>query len=62
MRAFRDDTQIIIRNIAGIPTILKPADVKDIKTSASTLMGPHLMDALSMPQFADVISYLHSLK
>jgi putative heme-binding domain-containing protein len=58
----KSDTQIIIRNIAGIPTILKPADVKDIKTSASTLMGPHLMDALSMPQFADVISYLHSLK
>jgi hypothetical protein len=33
-----------------------------VKTSASTLMGPHLMDALTMPQFADVISYLHSLK
>jgi PiT family inorganic phosphate transporter len=47
---------------AGIPTTLKPADVKDIKTSASTLMGPHLLDALTMEQFADVISYLHSLK
>lgn len=58
----KSETQIIIRNIAGIPTTLKPADVKDIKTSASTLMGPHLMDALTMNQFADVISYLHSLK
>ena len=55
-------TQVIIRNIAGIPTTLKAADVKDIKTSASTLMGPHLLDALTMGQFADVISYLHSLK
>ena len=58
----KSDTQIIVRNIAGIPTTLKPADVKDIKTSASTLMGPHLLDALTMEQFADVISYLHSLK
>jgi putative heme-binding domain-containing protein len=58
----KSDTQIIVRNIAGIPTTLKPADVKEIKTSASTLMGPHLLDALTMEQFADVISYLHSLK
>jgi putative heme-binding domain-containing protein len=55
-------TQLIIRNIAGIPTTLNPADVKEVKTSASTVMGPHLMDALTMPQFADVIAYLHSLK
>lgn len=55
-------TQLIIRNIAGIPTTLNPADVKEVKTSASTVMGPHLMDALTMPQFADVITYLHSLK
>ncbi len=58
----KSDTQIIIRNIAGIPTTLKPENVKDIKTSASTLMGPHLLDSLTMAQFADVISYLHSLK
>jgi putative heme-binding domain-containing protein len=55
-------TQIVVRNIAGIPTTLKPAEVKEIKTSASTLMGPHLMDALTMEQFADIIAYLHSLK
>jgi putative heme-binding domain-containing protein len=58
----KSETQIVIRNIAGIPTTLKPADVKDMQTSASTLMGPHLMDALTMDQFADVIAYLHSLK
>ena len=37
-------------------------DVKSFKTSASTIMGPHLLDALTMEQFADVIAYLHSLK
>jgi putative heme-binding domain-containing protein len=58
----KSGTQVIVRNIAGIPTTLKAADVKEIKTSASTLMGPHLMDALTMEQFADVIAYLHSLK
>ncbi len=58
----KTDAQVIIRNIAGIPTTLKAADIKEIKTSASTLMGPHLLDALTMEQFADVIAYLHSLK
>jgi putative heme-binding domain-containing protein len=58
----KTDAQVIVRNIAGIPTTLKAADVKEIKTSASTLMGPHLLDALTMEQFADVIAYLHSLK
>ncbi len=58
----KSETQVVVRNIAGIPTTLKAADVKDVKPSASTLMGPHLLDALTMDQFADVISYLHSLK
>ncbi len=58
----KTDLQVVIRDIAGVSTSLKAADVKEIKTSASTLMGPHLMDALTMEQFADVIAYLHSLK
>lgn len=58
----KSETQVVVRNIAGESTTLKPADVKEIKTSASTLMAPHLLDALTMEQFADVISYLHSLK
>jgi hypothetical protein len=32
------------------------------KTAGSIVMGPHLLDALTMEQFADVIAYLHSLK
>jgi len=58
----KSDAQVVLRNIAGISTTLKPAEIKEIKTSASTVMGPHLLDALTMEQFADVISYLHSLK
>ncbi|MGE9267436.1 MAG: NPCBM/NEW2 domain-containing protein [Verrucomicrobiales bacterium] len=58
----KDDKEVIIRNIAGIPTTLKAEDVASLKKSASTLMGPHLLDALTMKQFADVIAYLHSLK
>jgi len=55
-------SEVTVRNIAGIETKVKAADVEGIKKSASTLMGPHLLDALSMEQFADVIAYLHSLK
>lgn len=54
--------KVIVRNIAGETTSLVAADVKSIKKSASTLMGPHLLDSLTMEEFADVISYLHSLK
>ena len=58
----KTDAQVIVRDIAGIPHTHKAADVTQVKTSASTVMGPHLLDALTMPQFADVIAYLHSLK
>ena len=58
----KTDSEVSVRDIAGVPTTLKAADVAQVKTSASTVMGPHLMDTLTMPQFADVISYLHSLK
>ena len=58
----KTDTQVIVRDIAGVPHTHKATDVVQVKTSASTVMGPHLLDALTMPQFADVIAYLHSLK
>ncbi|BDS07955.1 hypothetical protein NT6N_29950 [Oceaniferula spumae] len=53
---------VVVHNIAGIPTKLKAADVKEIKKQDSTLMGPHLADDLSLQQFADLIEYLHSMK
>ena len=58
----KTDAQVIVRDIAGVPHTHKAADVAQVKTSASTVMGPHLLDSLTMPQFADVIAYLHSLK
>ena len=58
----KTDAQVIVRDIAGVPHTHKATDVVQVKTSASTVMGPHLLDALTMPQFADVIAYLHSLK
>lgn len=58
----KTDAQVIVRDIAGVPHTHKTADVAQVKTSASTVMGPHLLDSLTMPQFADVIAYLHSLK
>ncbi len=35
----KTDAQVVIRDIAGVSTTLKAADVKGVKTSASTLMG-----------------------
>ncbi len=58
----QSDTQITIRNIAGICTFLKRSDVTQLNTSSSSLMGPHLLDPLTIEQFTDVITYLHSLK
>jgi putative heme-binding domain-containing protein len=58
----KNDKEVLVRNIAGLVTSLKASEVKEVKTAASTVMGPHLMDALTMEQFADVIAYLHSLK
>ncbi len=58
----KSDSEVVIRDIAGVTTTFQSGDVREVKTSASTLMGPHLMDTLTMEQFADVIAYLHSLK
>jgi len=58
----KTEARVVVRNIAGESTTLDPAEIKEIKTSASTLMAPHLLDALSLEQFVDVVDYLHSLK
>ena len=58
----KDDTKVVVNNIAGIGTSLNAADVKSIEKQTSTLMGPGLANDLSLQQFVDMISYLHSLK
>lgn len=53
--------ETVIHNIAGIPAKLKTADVKTT-AKGPPLMGPHLVDNLSLKDFIDMVSYLHSLK
>ncbi|MBT8038533.1 MAG: c-type cytochrome [Verrucomicrobiae bacterium] len=55
-------SQVVINNIAGISTRLKPSDVKNITRQSSTIMGPGLANDLSLKQFADLVEYLHALK
>lgn len=54
--------QVVIHNIAGIPTTLKASDVKSISKQTSTVMAPGLANELSLKQFSDLIEYLHSKK
>lgn len=58
----KDALKVIINNIAGISTTLKASEVKSIAKQTSTLMGPGLANELSLKQFADLVTYLHSLK
>ena len=58
----KDAKTVIVRNIGGVETKLNAAKVKSIKKSASTIMGPHLLDPLTLKQFVDVIDYLSSKK
>ncbi len=58
----KDTMKVVINNIAGISTTLKASDVKSIVKQTSTLMGPGLANELSLKQFADLVTYLHSLK
>ena len=58
----KDSKTVVVRNIAGIETKLKASDVEAIKKAASTLMGPHLLDSLTLQEFVDVVGYLASKK
>lgn len=56
----KDDKEIIIHNIAGIPTKLDVTKVKEIAPGMG-MMSLHLCDNLSLAEFADLIAYLHSM-
>jgi len=58
----KDAKQVVVNNIAGISTKLNAADVKSIAKQSSSIMGPGLANELSLVEFADMVSYLHSLK
>ncbi|MDA0814758.1 MAG: c-type cytochrome, partial [Verrucomicrobia bacterium] len=51
-----------IRDIAGKVTVLKTDQVKDKKELEISMMPPGLANALSIEEFASLISYLQSMK
>ncbi|MCX8239034.1 MAG: HEAT repeat domain-containing protein [Akkermansiaceae bacterium] len=55
----KNEKEVIVHNIAGIPTKVKATDVKSVKKQTSTLMVPALANDLSLQQFADLLEYLH---
>ncbi len=58
----KNDQEVIIHNIAGIPEKIKATDVSKVSKADSTIMGPHLADQLTLQEFTDMVNYLHSLK
>lgn len=55
----KNEKEVIVHNIAGIPTKVKASDVKSVKKQTSTLMVPALANDLSLQQFADLLEYLY---
>lgn len=53
--------EITIHNIAGIPSMVKAAEVAK-RAAGPPLMVPHLADELTLQQLADVIAYIQSMK
>lgn len=58
----KDAKTVVVRNIGGVETKLDANKVKSINKSTSTIMGPHLLDSLTLKQFADVVEYLATKK
>jgi len=56
----RDKKEIVLHNIAGIPTKLDATKVKS-EGKGMNMMGPHLCDALTLQEFADLIEYIQSM-
>ncbi|WP_227021470.1 DUF7133 domain-containing protein [Oceaniferula marina] len=54
--------KVVVHNIAGIATTLKASEVKSIQKQTSTLMGPGLVNDLTLKQFSDLVEYLASMK
>ena len=58
----KNDKEVVVNDIAGISAKLNAADVKSVEKQTSSIMGPGLANELSLQQFVDMVSYLHSLK
>ncbi len=56
----QDEKQIILHNIAGIPTTLDATKVAKTEPGLN-MMSLHLADQLTLPEFADLIGYIKSM-
>jgi putative heme-binding domain-containing protein len=56
----KDANEIILHNIAGIPTNLDAAQVAKTEPGLN-MMSLHLCDQLTLPEFADLIGYIKSM-
>ncbi len=56
----QNETDTVIHNIAGIPSTVKSTDIKDTQ-AGPPLMTMHLVDDLSIQEFADLIAYMQSM-
>ena len=56
----KDDKEIILHNIAGIPTNLDATQVTKTEPGLN-MMSLHLCDELTLPEFADLIGYIKSM-
>jgi hypothetical protein len=56
----QDAKEIILHNIAGIPTKLDATQVNKTETGPN-MMSLHLCDQLTLPEFADLIGYIKSM-
>ena len=56
------DGVIELRNIAGVATKIKRADVKEQKAMPQSMMPPGLAGALTLEQFNSLVDYMASLK
>jgi len=56
----QDATHTVIHNIAGIPTTVKTSEIKETQPGPP-LMTMHLVDDLSIQEFADLIAYMQAI-
>ncbi len=56
----QNDADTTIHNIAGIPTTVKTADIKETQ-QGPPLMTMHLVDDLSIQELADLIAYMQKI-
>ena len=56
----QDEKEIILHNIAGIPTNLDATQVEKIEPGPN-MMLLHLCDNLTLNEFSDLISYIKSM-